>query len=346
MPDSGLPLNASSSQTDCWIFCDAILPDVSRSFALIIPQCPHPIDQALCVAYLICRLADTVEDEPSINPNQRNVLYDALLRAVDEPNNHNKAKAFRDAWPTLPEGSYGQLIEGTCHIMSAFATLPNDFHPHIRTCVNDMIAGMRTIRPAEKRAGVSFLCRDLDDLDRYCHIVAGTVGIMSTALFEQRFAADAFKPTPQWREQGRRLGLGLQMTNIIKDCQSDADRSVSFIPACYVDFSHPSYRLSPPGRAELINHTVHHLDEAMAYVCAVPAGETGIRTFLLGSMLPAIATLEVAAPGTQAQPKINRDTMAEIFTIIDQHNADNDNLTAWYEQNRRRTLALLDNHAV
>ena len=90
-------MSATAGHTDCWTFCDGILPDVSRSFALIIPRCPEPLDRVLCVAYLICRVADTVEDDASLDDDRRSILYDALLSAVDEPGDLGRARVFRDA---------------------------------------------------------------------------------------------------------------------------------------------------------------------------------------------------------------------------------------------------------
>lgn len=326
---------------DPWTFCQQILPHVSRSFALIIPQCPPPIDRALCVAYLICRIADTVEDEAALSPAQRGTLYDALLRAVDEPLHPARAEEFIRVWPAIPEGDYGRLVEGTAEVLAAFASLPPDYQPPIRTCVRDMVAGMRETAPVETHAGINFVCRDLPELDRYCHYVAGTVGIMSTALFELRIDPAMLRPTDAWREQGRRMGLGLQMTNILKDCQVDALRGVSFVPVRFVDLSTGSYRLYPAGREELIRHTIGHLDEAMRYVMAVPRHERDIRTFLLGSLLPAIATLEVAAPGDELQPKITRGRMSEILALIAHSAQDDAALNAWYEAARARTLERL-----
>ena len=46
-------------------FQDQILPHVSRTFALTIPQLPMPLRTAVTNAYLLCRIADTIEDEPA-----------------------------------------------------------------------------------------------------------------------------------------------------------------------------------------------------------------------------------------------------------------------------------------
>ena len=44
-------------------FCRYILPKTSRTFALNIPLLPRPLDHIVTTAYLICRVADTIEDE-------------------------------------------------------------------------------------------------------------------------------------------------------------------------------------------------------------------------------------------------------------------------------------------
>jgi farnesyl-diphosphate farnesyltransferase len=323
---------------DNWAFCEATLPEVSRSFALIIPQCPPPIDRALCAAYLLCRVADTVEDEASLSESQRDGLYDAFLIAVDRPNDALLASRFRDLWPGGSDPAYDRLIAGVEHVLNVYAAFDEAIQRPIRTCVHDMIAGMRTVRKAEIVDDISFVCRDLADLDTYCHYVAGTVGLMSNALFETRFEPAVFEATDEWREQGRRLGLGLQMTNIIKDCRVDGQRGVSFIPAEYVDLSGRSYQLRRGTAGSLFRHTIDHLDAALAYIRAVPVSETGIRTFLLGSFLPAIATLEVAAAGTDFHPKIDREKMTEIFELIAGHVSNHERIARWYADHRQRTL--------
>src|SRR3984957_8931047 len=46
---------------------DQILPHVSRTFALTIPQLPPALRTAVTSAYLLCRIADTIEDEPALS---------------------------------------------------------------------------------------------------------------------------------------------------------------------------------------------------------------------------------------------------------------------------------------
>ena len=49
------------------VFQTHILELVSRTFALTIPQLPEPLDRTVSNAYLLCRIADTIEDDPSLS---------------------------------------------------------------------------------------------------------------------------------------------------------------------------------------------------------------------------------------------------------------------------------------
>jgi farnesyl-diphosphate farnesyltransferase len=336
----------SSRQVQAWEFSRRILTDVSRSFAIIIPECPPPLDRALCTAYLLCRIADTIEDEPALNEELRSRLFDSFLALVDRPQQEAAVDVFLTLWPRMDfsEAGYGELVRGTANVLEIYRELPSELSRPIRRCVHEMVEGMRNVHPVETGEGIKFFCRDLAELDSYCHVVAGTVGVMSTAMFEWKLARHDFVATPVWREQGRRLGLGLQMTNIIKDCRVDAQRSVSFIPRVYVKVSAGGYELALTRREEVFSHAVAHLDAGLDYTLAVPKAEAGIRRFLLGSLLPAIATLEVAAPGTQHHPKIERSKMMEILGLITDEQITDDVLRSWYTDHRTGSLAAAVNY--
>ena len=55
---------------------DQILPHVSRTFALTIPQLPPRLKVAVTNAYLLCRIADTIEDEPALSPAETLALLE------------------------------------------------------------------------------------------------------------------------------------------------------------------------------------------------------------------------------------------------------------------------------
>ena len=49
---------------------DHILQYVSRTFALTIPQLPAELRRVVSNAYLLCRIADTVEDDNAVDSEQ------------------------------------------------------------------------------------------------------------------------------------------------------------------------------------------------------------------------------------------------------------------------------------
>ena len=63
-------------------FQDQILPHVSRTFALTIPQLPMPLRTAVTNAYLLCRIADTIEDEPALSPAETRVYLQRFTAVV------------------------------------------------------------------------------------------------------------------------------------------------------------------------------------------------------------------------------------------------------------------------
>ncbi len=63
---------------------------------------------------------------------------------------------------------------------------------------------------------------DFAGLERYCHLVAGVVGEVSARIFGQA--------QPQTTAYAHKLGLALQLTNIIRDVGEDALRGRIYLP--------------------------------------------------------------------------------------------------------------------
>jgi phytoene/squalene synthetase len=68
-----------------WDFCYEILPDVSRTFALTIPVLERPLSGSVCVAYLLCRIADTIEDRNDLELEPRRWFYRQFAEIVADP---------------------------------------------------------------------------------------------------------------------------------------------------------------------------------------------------------------------------------------------------------------------
>jgi len=73
------------------VYQDQILPHVSRTFALTIPQLPEGLRSAVTCAYLLCRIADTIEDEPALSPAETLAFLDRFKAVVAGSGGHGDA---------------------------------------------------------------------------------------------------------------------------------------------------------------------------------------------------------------------------------------------------------------
>ena len=61
---------------------EQLLPGVSRTFALTIPQLPEPLREVVTNAYLLCRIADTIEDDAALTPLQKADFHEQFRAVV------------------------------------------------------------------------------------------------------------------------------------------------------------------------------------------------------------------------------------------------------------------------
>ena len=60
-----------------------ILPGVSRTFALTIPVLPPRLADVVANAYLLCRLADTIEDDVGLTDEQKSEFHERFVKIVE-----------------------------------------------------------------------------------------------------------------------------------------------------------------------------------------------------------------------------------------------------------------------
>ena len=166
-----------------WTF-DAV-QSVSRTFALSIDLLEEPVSDWVCTGYLLCRIADTVEDDPAIPPRVRADLldtYDAVLDPADETG----VPAFLEAVePVRPAdgGADWRVVDETDRVFRVFESFPPEVAGAMRPVVREMTGGMAGfLRRYADEGGLRL--RTLEELEDYCWYVAGTVGEMFTNLLD------------------------------------------------------------------------------------------------------------------------------------------------------------------
>lgn len=277
-------------------FQSEMLEGVSRTFALTIPQLPAALCRVVSNAYLLCRIVDTIEDEPALTGARKNYFCQQFLRTLNVPRN---AETFsRQLCASLssqtPPAEH-ELIRNVPRVLRITRSFSEPQREALQRCVSAMAKGMGQFQLRGEMRGL----QSLEDLDQYCYYVAGVVGQMLTNLFCLH--------SPEIAQNRKALmalavsfGQGLQMTNILKDVWEDYQRGACWLPRKI--FAEEGFDLNDlttgrnrqgfdRGVRRLIGITHGHLKNALSYSLLIPKEETGIRNFCLWAIGLALLTL-------------------------------------------------------
>ena len=281
--DKNLP--HADALTEDLAYQDAILQGVSRTFALTIPQLPLELRPVVGNAYLLCRIADTIEDSDTLTVEEKRHYYDWFVGAVEPP----RRPEIRAQLAPKSKGSTlepADLIRKPMSVLRITHSFSRTNQAALLRCIRIMSEGMESFQEGQFTNGL----RDQEHLDAYCYHVAGVVGEMLTQLF----CAHSREIATHREELERRaisFGQGLQMTNILKDIWDDKKRRVCWLPQ--VTFERAGFDLrdleNAPGDpafqaalGQLIAVARRHLEDALDYTLLIPKTERGIRNFCLG----------------------------------------------------------------
>lgn len=303
---------------------DDLLPGVSRTFALTIPELPPTLRCAITNAYLLCRIADTIEDDVALPEATKLAFHQrfvAVVRGTD------CAEEFaRDLTPLLSPRTLEaerRLVAQSGAVLQVTHGFNERQRAALERCISIMCAGMPQYQAEKSIAGLPTVA----DMDRYCYYVAGVVGEMLTELF-----CDYSETIASRRDEMMPLavafGQGLQMTNILKDFWEDRAVAACWLPREV--FGHYGLDLAQTesprahrgfhlGMVDLIGMAHAYLRDAMRYVAFIPSHETGIRRFCLWAIGPAVHTLQ----NIRQQPdyhsgaavKVSRRALRAIFLV-------------------------------
>lgn len=312
---------APPSLSDALAFQASILDGVSRTFALTIPVLPDRLRLSVTNAYLLCRIADTLEDDPAMDLDRKRSCARSFIEVL---NGARSPETFtRETLPLLSTHTPSderELIARCPEVVRVTESLTGSERNALVRCVALMSDGMHRF---QQRAGLKGL-PSRRDLDEYCYYVAGVVGEMLTALFcahSPRIAArrsrlESLAPS---------FGQGLQMTNILKDVWEDRRRGICWLPRTV--FGAPASGESDllaglddanlqRGLSQLVVVAHGHLRNALDYTLTIPRRFIGIRRFCLWALGMAVPTLRniYLRPDFRSggEVKISRDEVRRI----------------------------------
>jgi 4,4'-diapophytoene synthase len=301
-----------------------LLQGVSRSFALTIPNLPPQLCQTVTIAYLLCRIVDTIEDEENLPISEKHQFFKEFIDVV---NGRSAPDRFAGRLYPLLSGNTlpaeKELIAETPVVIRHFFHASPPQQSMLRRCVTTMSTGMLAFQKSKCPQGLE----NLPDMDAYCYHVAGVVGEMLTGLFCD-YSEKISKNQEKLMALAASFGQGLQMTNILKDLWEDRERGACWLPQDIFkrngfdlnDLSPGVYTQSfGEGLGELIGIAHAHLKNALTYSLLMPQHETGIRKFCLWAIGMAVFTLQrlnrTRHYSCGDEVKISRKTLKRIILV-------------------------------
>lgn len=173
--------------------CAAVARSEARNFYFAFLPLNRERRNALYTIYSFARLADDLADEDSWS---RDTRLEKLLEL--------EAKL---------EGMLRGEIRGALFIALADAV---DKYRVPVDALRDLMRGVKQDQRITRY-------QTYEELSRYCYYVAGTIGLICTAVFGGK--------SPEARKYAEAQGLGMQLINIMRDVGSDAAVDRIYIPA-------------------------------------------------------------------------------------------------------------------
>ncbi|KAB7515285.1 squalene/phytoene synthase [Halosegnis rubeus] len=296
-PGNHPSISAATPATDAdraWTF--EAVHSVSRTFTLTIELLEEPVDAWVCTGYLLCRIADTIEDDPSISPRERARLLE-LYDDVLDPDHPATVETFlTEVEPHRPEDPNAdwQVVGDTERVFRVFASLDPDVQAAMRSVVREMATGMADfLRDHADEGGLRL--RTVDELEEYCWYVAGTVGKLLSNLFRV-YGAEETDP-----EDARQFALLLQLVNIAKDVRDDYETENNvYLPGELLEAEGIDHEaVADPSAtdsvarvvARITDRATNYADGARRYLRTLPEDEIGILAGMGMPYLLAIATI-------------------------------------------------------
>lgn len=331
-------------------YCLNMLPRVSRTFAPTIRMLPKGLNVPVTVAYLLCRIADTVEDTDALSVDEKKNLL-TVYANIFVADNSKYYTVFNRLIKNLPNQTPDdELTHNFPIVYAVYDSFSKMIKTQIGRWVAEMSRGMHKYAQSKLRQKFTFL-NTMKELDEYTYFVAGTVGYLLTELFS--FYSKKITPAINGRLESlaESFGKGLQLVNIIRDMATDLRRGQSYIP----DELLKKYRLTRESIFEkenaeqaqrlfneLIENAVKHLDRALDYILLIPKRETRIRLFCMLPLFWAMRTLQKIQENTMAllgsdKVKIPRNVIRREYYLA-LINMNSNRLMRRHYQNIRREL--------
>jgi farnesyl-diphosphate farnesyltransferase len=191
----------------------------ARTFALTLAILLRSLREPLGVVYLLARASDTIADGGKISRERRAALLEQLLGNLELALAGGSPKG---RWEWVPVMMPGELDESQAELIAAVPPLINALE--ISSDRDELLKLWRLILEGQLfdlRRFPSDEPLNREELERYCFLVAGSVGECWTRLISGHAPDRLMLPMAEMIPLGIAYGKGLQLLNILRDRAED-----------------------------------------------------------------------------------------------------------------------------
>lgn len=332
-------------------YLETWMNNVSRTFALITPCFEEPLDSLMSTAYLICRVADNIEDSQNDFEWKKHRFFELKIM-MEKP---SEAQNILSSWSS--ENWIGlqpiqqHFLKENLMLWKIYELIPSKDQLIIQKWIKIMIEGMEQMQnpsqaPIELSENGIQLLKTEKDYDTYCYFVAGTVGRMGTelAINQYNLSSEISQKILNYCEF---CGKALQKTNIIKDFVEDLDRGICYLPDTWMqEIDRKPLYLKGASKTwieKVLTNVINELNKSVEYVVTIPYQAVGYRLASLMCLLPAYQTILSAAQKQEHlftpdhSIKISRNCFSECIKNANSMINDNNALVS-YSQNLQKDI--------
>lgn len=282
-----------------------VLKQVSRSFYLSLVVLPRQVRKQVCLAYLFCRIADTITDTNSLLQSEKIQALQLFRKqfVIPVPSLDDLQQLQTLFLQKSVERGEHELFFYIPHIFNFFKRLSFADQQLLQELVLNLTRGMEmdlAYFGGQQMQALRAL-PDLATLDLYTYYVAGVVGEFWTKIHGMHLQSMKHCDIKKLCDLGLRFGQGLQMTNVLKDLGKDLYNGRCYLPQDSLDQLGLKMEMLPELRSlktvqslliQLVRYTTTHLQYAQGYLRLLPLRAVRLRLSCMWPLLFALQTLD------------------------------------------------------
>lgn len=329
-----------------WQYCEEMLPEVSRTFALNIVKLDGDTYKAVTISYLLLRIADTFEDNIYQTEEEKITALSSLANIFEGNKDLDERLLLYESLKFLwqEKSPEKDLVENGDRVLKCYCELPSVYRKIIDPLLVESMEGMAKFQRRKLECSSKiFQLEDLKDLEQYCYYVAGVVGIILTRIFCLKTGISSKKS--ELEKYQVQFGLALQLTNILKDWQKDLKRGWCYLPYSITNKWEINLEkgLSQTQQIGIIKDLVAwilpYFDSALRYIEILPKKERSIRLFCIIPFVLAYRTLGYIIK--MQGDKIPREEVLKILEISNDYAESNKLLAAFVNEEKISIIPIM-----